>query len=236
MPYIYIRYPLQMEDYKGLLWGNTTSRPSPQPVAETCKITSYRQYRCFKNNIDESLRPYLDFYGQKFIPVTIGDHTYHVNSALTEEVCGELLAGKDPMLKPYEIIGNPPTLRFQEFYVGEIPKWLQVLFDMHGVKFAAFEKQHTRYHIYEKSFETICRKLCILNVGANAVTAPATITLEGASINLQDFYAHNSDWNHIGAYLSLLGIPVVTVAHSTGTYHVPVSQLAFVARRLNLYS
>lgn len=225
-----------MSDYKGLLWGSV--KGSPQPLVSEHRVGEYRVYKYFRGKIDDSLKQYLDFYGQKFIAVcTDGHPTYFVNVQFAEEVCGELTSTDSHILTkrlPYEYVKSElPPLRVSEYYVDSIPKHLQTVFNMHGITFVCCEQNRRKYYIYEKSLEQACRKTGLLS--SSTVAQPDTVQVQVSTLQLQDFYVDGEIWEAARPYLQLMDVKTVTIAHNGTTYYVPAQYVEIVARRLGLF-
>lgn len=230
----FMSYTYRMESAG--LFKNIFGKSSPVPVTGVEKITSMRYYRCFRDYIDESLKVYLDYTGQKFVPLVVGDVKWFVSEEYLLETTTELLDGVDPMLRQY-VLKPDPVIRFQEFYVGEIPHYLQVVFELHGVKFVTFEWNRCTYQVWDERYDQVCRRICDSarqSIRQTQLT-PETITRQVTNVTIADFYRDDDHWEYTRAYLTLLGIRFARVVHQQQTYYIPLSHLELATRRLNLY-
>lgn len=222
-----------MDEYRGILWGNTTRGPTVEAISCEHMLTSHIRYIWLEDPVDTVLKQYLDFHGERFIPVVLDNSkTIYVNVDYCDEVMASLETDSHKLPKQTTVINEPLRIRFKEFYTGDIPKHLQVLFDLYGVKFITFSQGKNKYHVYEKTFAEVCKKLCAGNNGP--LPQPEIMTLDGKMITLRDFYTEDSSWEYIKTCLLLVCVKTVAVRHSQ-IYHVPVCNLSLVAKRLGLF-
>ncbi len=220
-------------DYTGVFCG--LARSYSYPIVNRHKHTTYRLYVYFRGEIEDALKKYLDFYGQKFIAVNVPGHpVYHVNLRHAEDTCADLLSVDSEILakrspNKYEI-EEIPMIRFAEYYLNAIPKHLQALFSLHGIIFTQCEHAGRKYYVYEKSTGKYTDKPSLYS------SCSETVSIECRNINLQDFYVDDSSFTTLRPYLQLLDIKMVPVTHNGTTHHIPIQFLNVVARRLGLFA
>jgi len=213
---------------------NIFGRSVPAPVTGIETIKTWRHYRCFRDEIPESLKIYLDYMGQRFVPIVVNDTKWFVSEDYLGEVCAELLDGRCPLKCQYVEKPNP-VVRFQEFYIGEIPRYLQILFSLHDIRFETFEQNRYTYRVWEGRYEQVCKKICDGN-RRQSQPVSETILQPLEKVNIADFYRDDDNWELTSAYLTLIGVQFVQVVHHQQKYHIPLSHMDLATRRLNLYA
>lgn len=212
-------------DYLG--WGSKPNQ-NDQPCPIEHRVDHHLSYRWFRGDIDANLKHYLDYIGERYIPVEIDGVTYHINSKYCEEVYRELLAGK---FNPVMTHTTPLVFAFSDCYTDDIPVWLDVVLEVYGVKFTKFAYNRTEYRVYSPAFERVHKEVI-----TNGKYTPQIVTLPGITLHLQDYYYDNTRTVYLREFLRFVGVDLVRVPHRGKTYYIPSCNLELTAKRLRLYS